>query len=264
MAIVEKLGEYNVLPLLYDESADESTSHSLFLKKYRSDKKSMDKPVGKTLTVLNIPPYVTEVNLERIFSTVGPVEKVTLIDSYSNEHHLKYQVPSEFFNQRQPFKFKIGFIVFKKSDSVEIALRLESLPPLNNDKDVLLTGVEKWTEEYNKQIVDTSEMQTEIDFYMKHYDKVKNSETIEDEGDDEWITVGKKGQNAGFKQKESVISKLEQKIQNQKKRAKSLSNFYTFELRDSKKQQLLELRKKLEDDKLKIMSIKQKRKFKPY
>lgn len=244
----------------------DSSAHTIYIKKFRSEKKSADKPVGKTLQVLNIPPYATEEAITRVFSIAGQVEKVKLIDSYDNEQKTKYEVKSEFFNEKRPFKFQIGFIVYKKSESLDLIIRSNELPPLNSEDHPVLTGIAKWTDAYNKQTVDRDQMQAEIDEYMKHYDKVKKAEsTQEDEADDEgWTTVGKKGHNAGFKQKESVISKLEQKVQAQKKKAKNLTNFYSFELRESKKQQLVELRKKFDQDKLKMQSMKHNRKFKPY
>lgn len=236
------------------------------MKKYRSEKKSLDKPVGKTLTVLNVPPYATEESIARVFSVAGPVEQVTLVDSYKNELKNKYQVKSDFFNEARAMKHQIGFVVYKRSESLDLILRSKELPPLSTAEHPILTGVAKWTAQYNSQTVDTDKMQEEIDDYMKHYDKVKKAEETQgDEGDDgEWITVGKRGHNAGFKQKESVISRLEQKIQDQKNKAKNLTSFYTFEMRESKKQQLVELRKKYEEDKLKMYSMKQNRKFKPY
>lgn len=254
-----------VLLLKFNDTDQDSLAHSIYIKKYRSEKKTSDKPIGKTLTVLNIPPYVVEESIARIFSVAGEVQSVTLIDNYKNENQTKYQVQSEYFNEPRPFKFQIGFIVFTKSESLDIVLRMEELPAVNCEEHPILTGVAKWTNEYNKRMVDPIEMQKEIEDYMKVYDKMKKAEDIQVESDDEgWITVGKKGQNAGFKQKESVISKLEQKIKNQKKKTKNLTNFYSFELRESKKQQLMELRRKFEEDKLKMYSMKQNRKFKPY
>lgn len=251
----------------FEEADDIETSHCVYLHKYRSEKKYSDKPVGKTLTVLNIPPYATEEAIERVFGIAGQIEKVTLIDSHKNEHKTKYQIKSDFFNEPRPFKFQIAFIVFKKSESLDLIFRCKELPPLSTTENPVLTGIAKWTDQYNKRTVNVEDMQKEIDEYMKHYDKVKKAEAMQDdeEGDDDgWVTVGKKGNNAGFKQKESVISKLEKKLQDQRKKTKSLTNFYSFELRESKKQQLMDLRKKFDDDKTKMNSMRQNRKFKPY
>lgn len=255
-----------VVPLKFKDSDSLEDCHKVFIKRYRSEKKTPDKPLGRTVTVLNIPPYATSDSVKRVFTSFGQVENVTLTDSFKNEHQAKYQIKTDFFNDDSyGFKFQIAFIVFRKSESVDMVLRTDSLPPLSTDEHPVLTGVAKWTEQYNKRAVDTDLMQTEIDEYMKHYDKVKKMQSQQGDADEDdgWTTVGKKGNVAGFKQTESVISKLELKMSNQKKKTKGLANFYSFEMRESKKQQLIELRKKFEQDKQKMQSMKLNRKFKP-
>lgn len=234
------------------------------MKLHRSAKKSSEKPVGKTLVVLNIPPYVTEANIEEIFTKLaGQVERVQLCDKNSSGDMGKYSIKSEIFAPITSYGFKKAFIVFKKSESISLVMRSKSLPPIEDT--TILSGVAKWTSEHNSRFVDKEEMQKEIDEYMQHYDKIKlaASQQPEEDDDEGWTVVGKQAKD-GFQQKQSTISKLEQKIRDQKKKAKNLTNFYTFEQRESKKQQLLELRKKFENDKFKMQSIKMNRKFKPY
>ncbi|CAG9807969.1 unnamed protein product [Chironomus riparius] len=262
---IEKISEFKVLKLRFSESDDEKDAHEIFLKKYRSEKKSSSKPSAKTLLVLNIPPYATKDSLLNVFKSVGDVENITLIDDYSNEHKTKYNVPSKFFNDTVPFKFLIGFIVFKKSSSLDAIFSLTELPPMAET----LTGIEKWTDEHNKKIVNYNDMQLEIEEYMKHFDKLLEAEKNQDNTDadeDGWIQVGKK--SGGFKQSETVVHRLEEKMQNQRKKAKrnlqQISGIYAFEARENKKQELIELRKKFEDDKSKLQAMRQNRKFKPY
>lgn len=255
------------------EEDDENVAHQIFIKKYRSEKKSSNKPVGKTIVVLNIPPYASKESLRNVFSAAGDVDNITLIDSYNNEHKTKYSIPSEFFHDAVPFKFLIGFIVFKKSSSVDAVFALNKLPSLCGQNEIVenFTGVDKWIAEHNKRIVDPEIMQKEIEEYMKHYDKIKAAEESQDNtevDEDGWIQVGKKGHYAGFKQNESVVHRLEQKLENQRKKAKrnlqKITGLYAFENRENKKKELLELRKKFEEDKSKLEVMRQNRKFKPY
>jgi ribosomal RNA-processing protein 7 len=264
--------------LKFAESDDKTCSHQIFLKKYQSEKKSNLKPVGKTLLILNVPPYADDKSLSRVFSEAssGEVERVILTDSYKNEHKSLYAIKSKYFQEKLPFKFLIAFIVFKKSSSLETILRVKYLPALNDDEHQILTGIEKWKSEQNEKMsIDTTEMQQEINDYMKHYDKVKQASELQNantDDDDGWITVGSKGNHSGFKQSESTIHKLEQKIENQKKKARQLSvknyqkisTLYAFETRENKKQELFELRRKFQEDRKKINAMKQTRKFKPY
>lgn len=214
--------------------------------------------------MLNIPPYVTETALEEAFTKLaGQVDRVQLCDRNSSGDVDKYSIKSEIFAPVASCKFKKAFVIFKKSESINLVMKSKSLPPIEDL--TILSGVAKWTSEHNSRFVDKEEMQKEIDEYMKHYDKVKLavSQQAEEDDDEGWTVVGKQAKD-GFQQKQSTISKLEQKIRDQKKKAKSLTNFYTFEQRESKKQQLLDLRKKFENDKFKMQSIKMNRKFKPY
>lgn len=231
------------------------------MKKFRSEKPSADKPAGRTVHILNIPPYADETSLKFVFESVGRVENVTLFDSYDSKKD-KYQAKSQIFKPEKSNKFKIAYLVFKKSDSVDSLMKIKALPPLNSAENKILTGIEKWTQENNDRFVDLEKVQAEIDAYMKNYDKVKRAEEIQEEGaDDEgWVTVTRKGHQSGFKQKESVINKLQQKLQ----RTRKLKNFYTFELRESKKQHLVELRRKFEEDKRKMETMRNTRRFKPF
>lgn len=203
----------------------------------------------------------------KVFNAVGDVENVTLIDEYSNEHKTKYNIPSKFFNDSIPFKFLIGFVVFKKSSSLDAIFSLNDLPPITE----MITGIEKWTNEHNKKIINVNDMQLEIEEYMKHFDKLVEADNNLDNteaDEDGWIQVGKKGHYSGFKQSETVVHRLEEKLQNQRKKAKKnlqqISGIYAFEARENKKQELVELRKKFEEDKSKLLAMKQNRKFKPY
>ncbi|XP_070503657.1 ribosomal RNA-processing protein 7 homolog A isoform X2 [Chironomus tepperi] len=233
----EEISEFKVLKLRFSEN-DEKDAHQIFMKKYRSDKKSSNKPAGKTLLVLNIPPYVTKESLMDVFNVIEDVDTITLIDDYSNEH---------------------------KTNSLDTILTLSDLPPMNETP----AGIEKWTVEHNKKIININDMQSEIDEYMKHFDKIVDNNQDNTEADEDgWIQVGKKGHYAGFKQSETVVHRLEEKLQYQRKKAKKnlqqISGIYAFEARENKKQELIELRKKFEEDKSKLQAMKQNRKFKPY
>lgn len=81
----------------------------------------------------------------------------------------------------------------------------------------------------------------EIEEYMTLYDKNINNriakEKAAEENDDGWTTVTgrkKRGQFAPTR-KESTIGKVLQK-EEQRKKKKQLLNFYTFQIREAKKQ----------------------------
>lgn len=134
----------------------------------------------------------------------------------------------------------------------------------------------------------------EIEEYLTLYDKqIKDrTEQIAEEDDDGWVTIagGKKRGQFAPSRKESTIGKVQQKEERKKK--KQLLNFYTFQIRETKKEskynfksqdhcnknffleicsiytmlslELAELRKKFELDKQRLQELKLKRTFKPF
>lgn len=137
----------------------------------------------------------------------------------------------------------------------------------------------------------------EIEEYLTLYDKQIEDriakEQIAEEDDDGWVTIaaGKKRGQFAPSRKESTIGKVQQK-EEQRKKKKQLLNFYTFQIREAKKQSkcnfksqdfcntkflletyliytmllldLAELRKKFELDKKRLQELKLKRTFKPF
>lgn len=117
-------------------------------------------------------------------------------------------------------------------------------------------------------------------------DSIAKEKSAEEEDNDGWTTVtsGKKRGQFAPTRKESTIGKVLQK-EEQRKKKKQLLNFYTFQIRETKKQSkynyefiylrgknnlrllvpdLAELRKKFELDKKRLQELKLKRTFKPF
>lgn len=235
------------------------------MKEHSVRNKTADKPAGRTLFVLNVPPYVTEKVLSTVFSSCGDILNVHFTEKPSLQPETISVLPeSKHFPSKKPLnKFKVGYVVFRTSEGLQNSLNLKKLPIYDEE---LLTGTDKWMQEYLDKIPHPVEFPKEIDEYMVLYDaeeKRKESLNNQTEEDDGWVTIGKKGKNAGFEQKESVVNKLEDKIEKGKKK-KELVNFYTFQIRESKMQHIVSLRKKFEHDKQKIETMKKTRRFKPF
>lgn len=242
----------------------EQQVHEIFVRKYKESKKSSEKPIGKTIILYNVPPYAaTKESLLNLFNPFGRVDNVMLETEDNNEHNTRYTISSKFFRKASAFKFLRACIVFKKSSSVDAVMSAGFTLPYRKEID-FDSGVSKWITINNKKSnVDIKEMQLEIDEYMRHYDKVKEALNQQTE-DDGWTLVGRNG----FKQHESVVHRLEEKVEYQKKKARKnlqqISGPYGFEARETKKQELIELSKKFEEDKFKLRIMRRNRKFKPY
>lgn len=229
-----------------------------------------NKPRGRTLFLLNIPPYVTEDSLRTFFKKIGAVISVCFAAKPGRDETEKWkQNCDEFSTTEPPYKFKVAYVVFQKSNSVEKALKVTSLDLFNPDssESYVESGMQLWFTQYEQRILNEDVTQELIDKFMANYDErektaleaAKNSEADANG----WVTVGKQGRNAGFEQKESTLNRLEDKL-NPGKKKKELENFYTFQIRESKMKNIIDLRRKFEEDKKKIEILKKTRRFRPF
>ncbi|CAL7939415.1 unnamed protein product [Xylocopa violacea] len=226
--------------------------HQLFFKEHSIRNQAPEHPRGRTLFLLNVPPYVTRDVLRKTFSN--------LCGTVSNVYYTT------------PNGFKVAYIVFKEELALEKALEIhnEHVITLNTASCKCVTGLAKWCKEYNDSICYETELKEQIEIYMQNYDrkileKIRREKAMRENAEDGWVTVTgrkKRGQYA-LSRKETVINKVQQK-EEQKNKKKQLLNFYTFQIRESKKQNLAELRKKFELDKKRLQDLKSKRTFRPF
>lgn len=230
-----------------------------------------------------MPPYVQADHLAAGFSDAsgGDVSHVVLADRCG----VRLQAPAVAAAAEQPSQspfvaatvglnqFKSAYIVFRSTKALRTLLAdgVHEVPLYRANKTLLDTGLAKWTRQYLAGQPDERTLEAEVTEYMTVFERTEEEQrdaerrqkaeatAVDDEG---WQTVGK-GRGAGFEQKESTLRRLEDKIEDGKKR-KELLNFYTFQIRDSKKQHVVGLRKRFEEDKRKIESMKQSRQFRPY
>lgn len=246
---------------------DSSNNHTVYAREHFIRVVDPEKPKGRTLFLLNIPPYVSEQNLQKVFSKCGKVENILFAEKPGREESQKWITPDLFTLERSPYKYKVAYVIFKDSKSLAAALKLKSIDLFDESGNTLVkSGTEKYMEEFLSKFVPETILQEKIDEFMRIYDLTEQKEreagrTQED--DDGWVTVGSQGRNSGFQQTESVINKLETKIAKSKKE-KELKNFYTFQIRENKMKKIVELRNKFEEDKKKIELMKQGRRFKPF
>lgn len=175
---------------------------------------------------------------------------------------------SKYFNRKgDVLGFKVAYVVFKLTKSLEKALKLSKvkIETIENGSSVF-TGIDKWTKQYLDSFIDEKELQAEVDEYMHAFEEREQEEREESkktEVDEDGWTVVKRGKTGGFQQKESILKALEEKIEKGKEK-KEFNNFYAFQIRQSKQKHIVSLRKKFAQDKLKIEAMKKARRFKPF
>lgn len=259
---------FTVVPLKCKPKS--KTSHELYVKEH-TDKKldPSNLPVGKTIFIQSIPPYVHEEHLRYAYQSVGIISRVSMANRNGiiiARPHPDEQ-PSKYFNRLQiPDEFKSAYISFKTTKDMRAALDVDELKLFDKYHNALVTGVKKWEENYLESLPKEQEISAEVEAYMKEFEETEEKEKEEakrPEVDDDGWQVVKKGRGAGFEKKESTLKKLEDKIEEGRKK-KELGNFYTFQIRESKQKHIVGLRRRFEDDKRKVESMKKTRQFKPY
>ncbi|XP_073985453.1 ribosomal RNA-processing protein 7 homolog A [Rhodnius prolixus] len=267
MDIPNECHGYKVVQMKCDVKSE--TIHYLYMKEHSVREICDEKPPDRTVFILGTPPFVTEDHYKQLFSRFGSVQQVYFHPSPCATAPPKNL--SKFFVDYPEVKgYKVAYIVFEDESSVHNVMNLdfEEILVLFSKENPQVAGMNKWCNEYNSKLMDVEELQKDIDEFMAEYDKKEeeeaNKEKKEMEPDDEgWIKVTKKGRKPGFARKESVHNKIMKK-EDVKKKKKQLLNFYRFQIRESKMNQLVKLREKFEEDKKKIALLKQSRKFRPF
>ncbi|XP_060520911.1 ribosomal RNA-processing protein 7 homolog A [Cylas formicarius] len=224
------------------------SSHELFVKEHLVQKHDEDKPSGRTLFIVNVPPYIDEDRMRKLFQFAGAVKSVCF-QNFPDE--------SDF----EVGGFKMCFVVFINREALLNALTVNIL---GFNKANLKTGIDEWIQNYNSSICNADGLSREITEYMRHYDKIENKKkNKKDTDEDGWTVVAKKGRTPGLSRKESVVVKLKEKKE-KKLKQKELKNFYTFQIRENKMKSLAQLRQNYEEAKAKVNLMKSARVFKPY
>lgn len=261
--------DFKAIDLEFDQNGV-THSRQIFIQKH-NQRSSEDKPFGKTLFVANIPPYIGEQQLRSAFgSSGGDIESIIIEENFQNKQQNPDSIhltnDSKYFRktkQQQIDGFKVAFIVYKLTKSLEKVLKLSKVKSTQDIK----TGIDKWMQNYLDSFVDEKLLQSEVDDYMRAFEEKEQEEREEakkTEVDEDGWTVVKRGKvGGGFQQKESVLKALEEKIVQGKKK-KQFKNFYAFQIRESKQKHIVSLRKRFEEDKMKITALKKARRFKPF
>jgi ribosomal RNA-processing protein 7 len=215
---------------------------------YKEHKDKSGVAQGRTLFVTNIPLDATQKDMKKVFQHCGAVESVNLGKSDGLESGGS----------------RFAHVVFKSEESLEMALEMPETvtEDMTSDK---VNGLEKYTAEYHKKLVPASKLQQDVDTYLSIFDaraeeaKEERKKLANEPDEDGFTTVVRK--------KRSAADELEggpNRKRQQKKKNSQLENFYRFQMRETKRTQLLQLRDKFEDDKQRIQKLKASRKFRPF
>jgi hypothetical protein len=128
----------------------------------------------------------------------------------------------------------------------------------------------EWLSHYHSSHPLVSSLQLQVDKFMEGFDARSAQEKADARKGvhtdaDGWTMV--KGTTRGKKRQMMAVEEESQRAQERaakKAKGNQVLHFYKHQEREEKKERLIQLREKFEQDKLKIAKMKQDRKFKPY
>ena len=124
--------------------------------------------------------------------------------------------------------------------------------------------------QYSRQRPNIDSLRSSINSFMAQFDSTERERqqaARTAQQDDGWTTVRTKRSrsSSGQQQQDEEAERLEQMKRKEEKKRASVAGlgFYRFQGAEKKQTQLLELRRKFDEDKVKIAAMKANRKFKP-
>ena len=228
--------------------------HSIYSKQHVVREDSPLTPTSRTLLTLGWPPYVQKHHLNNVYSAFGTVQQVFMKRSPGPIRDLKELDVDK-------VGFKCAYVVFSAEDGLRKALQQDSLKVGLEPEEV---GMGKWCTQYMATRTAASQLKSAADKYMQSFDQKERERDerlckLQEPDEEGWVTVVPKGKKRLATGEKSVSQRVRRKKKN-----KELLNFYSFQLRESRREQIAQLRKKFEEDKQKVLVMKAKRKFKPF
>ena len=166
--------------------------------------------------------------------------------------------------------FKFGYFVFEKPLGVKNAMNkmdLSNVAVASMVENPIVVGVERWAMEYNEQLKEEESIENfMVEYDKKVADEKKAGEEMAEPDEDGWVTITRqdKKKPAAAKVAKEEEDRGRGKKNRRKKKKLVLQNFYSHQVKEDKMDRIQELRKKFEEDKLKIAKMKSERKFRPF
>lgn len=269
--------EFQVLQLKFSPSTQ--STHHLFFKPHTVRAEEPLKPRDRTLFCANIPPWATAEAIKRIFQANGPIEQV-YFQTAPSVGPPTLPGDSIFRVEEDPYRvgcgFKFGYIVFERPLGVKNAMNkmdLSKVAVASTPENPIVVGVKRWAMEYNEQWKEEFKVKESIENFMVEYDKKvaeekKAGEEMAEPDEDGWVTITRQDKKKPAAAKVAKEQEQEDRGRGKKNRRKKkklvLQNFYSHQVKEDKMDRIQELRKKFEEDKLKIAKMKSERKFRPF
>ncbi|GMF46543.1 unnamed protein product [[Candida] boidinii] len=139
-------------------------------------------------------------------------------------------------------------------------------------KDLQATGTERYINNYRSKIMDSETLETEsaesvLEFARKEQeakDEIDSMKTITDEDGFTMVVGSHRKTKTGIMGSLKKTNEIEKEKALKKMKRKEKQDFYRFQIREKKKQEMNHLLAKFKEDQEKVKEMKEKRRFRPY
>ncbi|KAI8393576.1 ribosomal RNA-processing protein 7-domain-containing protein [Radiomyces spectabilis] len=296
--VVKPLDEFlgfKVLPVLVKENC----RHYMYMKQHIARSSASDLPEDQTLFLVNLPADTTDQHLKHFFapSKIAHIYYQGSLSSAQIEgqepipatHHTKQPrgkkrkaleaaiVNAKPTELRHLFSGgKSAHIVFESARDLNRVLEFtridrkwtlgeekDTVQPLGFQRYVLAFELSRPDHESLQQNVDSFMMKFKANEYQKEREALERMNKMDEDG---FVVVTRHKKVKTSDGTVNVLAGAAEPIIDPRKvnKKKELVDFYRFQLREKKQSELLDLRRRFEEDKAKIAQLKQSRKFKPF
>lgn len=277
-------GDFSLLPLHVEDS---DTPHMLYVRRHVSkqvESGATEKSFlnGRTLFMVNLPADTTYTNIRALFKPAGRITDVHFqkmnpeqeTEEASSGTKRKRDATAPIVIERQLLpsgsSAHVVFLEQEGLDKVFTHMKDVKWPPkVDNAKPL---GLERYTSIYINAHPSPTDLQAHVDAFMQNFaleeTKRKESQRVQKANlpdDDGFITVTRSNRSRGGIGSTGVkMQHAKQALEESKKKTPELQDFYRFQMRQKKRDDLAELRRKFNEDKERVAKWKEGRKFRPY
>ncbi|KAI8085019.1 SSU rRNA processing protein [Halteromyces radiatus] len=271
---------FKVLPVIVKEGI----RHFMYMTKHQVRSVTDNLPADRTLFLVNLPVDTTDAHLQYLFRSHGKITKI-IYHTYGKKRKQKSDDDDNNKDEHSSNALRMilhsgsnAHIVFDKVDTLNSVMEMTRIvrnwTVSETEVDQLQPlGFERHMLKFQLARPDHGELQQKVDSYMlkfkeNEYEKERELlQRMNKMDEDGFVVVSrhKKKKNTDGEIHVTAASSIAINAYDiNKVKKKELVDFYRFQLREKKQNELFELRKRFEEDKVKIDKLKQARKFRPY
>ncbi|KAK6198113.1 ribosomal RNA processing protein 7 [Scheffersomyces amazonensis] len=285
MGVASEIKGFYVLPLEFPES---KTFHYIYFKKHETkSSESTNSNQNTSLFVYNLPINTSITSLKKFFQDVSigatissfipskltdyPEDVWLDLTSLTSDLELNNSNSEESESQKLPKN--CGIIKFIDKSSFQLAFNsLKKLSAQSKPTKWAFETIDStyYLKKYQNQILNSEEISTQVSQALIDFDKAEQDSinqihsNLVDEDGFTMVVGSHRKTKAGILGKQRLAATVELNKAQGKLKKKEREDFYRFQLRERKKEEMNQLLLKFKEDQEKVRLMREKKRFRPY